>query len=93
MISTGPLLVGRRRVDASGYAFHSSGPFLTTETAPGLAHPDAGRPVMAKIRCRLPRLGYVFGSGRYSGPTGGCGNSQETGYRLPGAAGELDGAE
>jgi dehydroquinase class II len=33
------------------------------------------------------------GSGRYSGPAGGCGNRQETGYRLPGAAGELEGAE
>jgi hypothetical protein len=25
-------------------------------------------------------------------PAGGCSNRQETGYRLPGAAGELDGA-
>ena len=39
------------------------------------------------------QAGSIFGSGRYSGPTGGCGNRQETGYRLPGAAGELDGAE
>ena len=41
----------------------------------------------------LLRLGLIFGSGRYSGPTGGRGNRQETGYRLPGATGELDGAE
>ena len=41
----------------------------------------------------LARPGSIFRSGRYSGPAGGCGNRQETGYRLPGAAGELDGAE
>ena len=41
----------------------------------------------------LARLGSIFWSGRYSGAAGGCGNRQETGYRLPGAAGELDGAE
>ena len=59
----------------------------------GLHLLSAANPCLTAADPWSGRLGSAFRSGRCSGSIGGCGNRQETGYRLAGAAGELKGAE